>query len=312
MLIFIYGQDDYKIVEKLKNIKNHFISTVDPQSVSIEELDGANLEFSEIKEKTGSLSLFTKKRLLIIYNIFANKKSELLDDLIYLLPRLKEQEANVLCFIEKDFTVNKLNNKQKKLFHLLSQEKFSQEFKILNQSQLLNYAKELFLKKKQKISQSALQLLSQKVGPNLWKLNNEINKLIALGKKDEINIDDIENLIADQSENNIFALSDALANKNSKLSFQILNQEMENKVSLEYILSMLIRQIKILIEVKSDNNRSTATKIGLHPFVLSKSKAQINKFTMPELLSLFDKLINIEYGYKQGKLDLKKALLALV
>ncbi len=309
MLIFFYGQDDYRISVKIKSVKDRFINTVDPKSFSIEEIEGENIEYSDLKEKTLSSSLFTKKRLLIINNIFANKKAGLLEELIGLLKKTKEQDINVLCFVEKDLNVSKFNLKQKKLFTFLSQEKYSQEFKLLNNPQLLTYAKKLFIK--QKISDNALRLLISKTGSNLWKLNNEANKLISL-KKEEINISDIEDLIIGQSESNIFALCDAFANQDKALSFNLLNEEIENNNSLEYILSMLIRQFKILIEVKSDNNRSSANQMSVHPYVLSKSKNQIHKFKISELLVLFDKLVDIEQGYKKGKLDLKKALLAMI
>lgn len=309
MLIFFYGQDDYRISDKLKSIKDRFTKTIDPKSLSIEELEAENIEYNEFREKIGKSSLFTKKRLLIIHNIFSNKKIQDLDSFISLLKKYKNEEANVICFVEKSFDAKRLNLKQKKLFNFLSQEKFSQEFKLLNNSQLLNYAKEKFAK--QKISDSAIRLLVSKTGPDLWKLNNEINKIVSL-KKDQLSDVDIEELVIGQNEDYIFALCDAIAGQDKKQSFTLLNQEIEKQTSLEYILSMLIRQFKILIEVKSDNNRSTASQMNLHPYVLSKSKNQISFYKLTDLINQFDKLINIEYAYKQGKIDLKKALLALV
>ncbi len=310
MIIFFYGQDDYRIIDKLKSIKERFIKTTDPRAVSIEEIEAGNIEFSEIQEKILSSSLFTKKRLLIINNIFSNKKTNALGDLLLLLEKTKEQEGNVLCFVEKNFSSNKLNLKQKKLFNFLSQEKYSQEFKLLNNSQLYTYAQKLF--SQQKIAKQALSLLIAKTGPNLWSLNNEANKLLALGKKEEISQEDIEELIIGQSENNIFTLCEAIATKDKELAFKLLNKEIANQTSFEYILSMLIRQAKILIEIKADHNRSSAKQMNIHPFVFSKNKKQVSSFSLDELLSLFDSLVNIEYSYKQGKIELEKALLALI
>lgn len=311
MLIFIYGQDDYRITEKVKSIKDRFIKTVDPKILSIYELEGDNIEYHKLQEKINSSSLFTKKNLIIIYNFFANKNTDIFDKAMALLKKHKNQDANVLCFVEKNLSPTKLNAKQKKLFSFLSQEKYCQEFKILTNYQLEKYALELFKQKSQKISKPALNLLILKTGPNLWKLNNEVRILINL-KKEEIDISDIENLASQESENNIFKLCDSMANLNHSLSFSLLNEEIEKKTSLEYILSMLIRQFKILVELKSDNNRSSAKEIGLHPWVFQKTKQQIQKFEMKQLLTLLDKLVNIEYAYKKGKVDLKKSLLSLM
>jgi DNA polymerase III subunit delta len=315
MIIFFYGEDSFRIKYKLTELKNRFTDTVDQGSFSLSEINGEKANMAELSEKINTGSLFTKKRMIIIKNIFANKQKEIFEKILILIKKQTGSQDNILVFIDEKIINNKLNEQAKKLFSYLKKQKYGQEFNLLNQGQVLKFAKEKFQKKKQKINPKALSLLITKTNNDLWRLENEINKLSSLFLNKEIDSQAVEEMVAGQIEEKIFILIDSFFTKNKTLAYKTLNEQLSADLSPDYILSMLIRQIKILLEIKSAQKNISSDKLAstlnLHPFVVKKSLNQANQLSLNQLKKAFQQLIEIDYKNKTGKTDLKNELFIL-
>ncbi len=315
MIIFFYGEDSFRIKQKLKQTRHRFTETVDRGAFSLTEIDGEKVSSTELSEKISTGSLFAQKRMIIINNIFNNKQTDIFKQLLILSKRQIADQQNALVFIDKTINHNRLKDEAKKLFSLLKSQPYAQEFKPLNHNQTLNFAKELFQAKQQPISTAALSLLVAKVGNDLWRLNNEVNKLKALGLNKKIERKDVEQVISGEFEEEIFNLIDAFFVKRKSLAYKILHEQLAAGLSPEYILNMLIRQIKILLEIKSAqksiSSEKLAAALNLHPFVVKKSLAQANNFSLIDLKSAFNHLVNLEYKSKSGQANLKNELFIL-
>ncbi|HPY99242.1 MAG TPA: DNA polymerase III subunit delta, partial [bacterium] len=204
-----------------------------------------------------------------------------------------------------------------KLYNWLLQQPFVQEFKLLNNAQVLNFAQKEIENQGGKISPNALSLLIARTGNDLWRLNNEIQKLTAAGKNKIIDESLIQALVKNEVEDNIFALTDAFGYKNSKLALKLLEEQFIAGLSAEYILAMCQRQFKIILQIKQIQNQNRlseaqlASQLKLHPFVIKKSNSQANKFSLNELDHYFQTFLELDYKNKQGKTDLKSELYAL-
>ncbi len=315
MIIFFFGEDSFRIKQKLNEVRQHFVKNIDPGSFSLEEINGEKTSVSEISQKINTGSLFTKKRMIIVRNIFKNKQEELFKYLIDLSKKQRSDKSNALVFIDDSITATKLKENAKKFLLILKKLPYSQEFKALDHKQVLNFAKEAFSQKKQDISFSALSLLVEKTGNDLWRLNNEINKLCALAKNRKIETEDINTLVSGEFEEKIFILIDAFFEKRKSIAYKILHEQLSAGLSPEYILSMLIRQIKILLEIKAaqrnTSNEKLAVVLNLHPFVVKKSLISVNKFSLDQLKQIFTNLVELEYKSKIGQQNLKNELFLL-
>ncbi len=315
MIIFFFGEDSFRIKQKLNDVRQHFIKNIDPGSFSLEEINGEKTSVVEISEKINTGSLFTKKRMLVIKNIFKNNNDNLFKNLIILIKKQKDDESNALVFIDENIVNTKLKENAKKFFLILKKEPYKQEFKLLNHKQVYDFAKNLFLKKTQKISPTALSSLIEKTNNDLWRLNNEVNKLSALASNRQIEIEDINNIVSGEYEEKIFILIDSFFEKRKSIAYKLLHEQLSAGLSAEYILTMIIRQIKILLEIKSaqkntSNNNLTQT-LNLHPYVVKKSLIQVNNFTLINLKKTFNNLIELEYKNKTGQINLKDELFLL-
>ncbi|MCX6798049.1 MAG: DNA polymerase III subunit delta [Candidatus Falkowbacteria bacterium] len=324
MIIFIYGPDTFRSQRKIKELKEKFINEVDPRASSLNVLSGASANLKNIQEAIATGSLFVKKRLVVIENLFVNKTTTLFPELLNYLKKTsattKDDEATIIIFYDEE-----LNTKDKPipaaakpLFTWLSQQKYVQEFKALSNDQLVKFIKDEFKQYDKTINPAALQALLTLVGPDLWRLHQEINKLAnyQLGEA-EIKLAQVKELVTNTYEENIFALTDALSAKNKKLATALLEEQYLAGASEEYILSMLMRQFKIILQIKDadlskmDPER-TSQELKLHPYVVKKAWGAAKNFSSQELKNYLNKLIEIDYLNKSGRGDLKTEISLLI
>ena len=324
MIIFIYGPDSYRSRAKLIELKEKFIKEVDPRAQSLNVIDGLSATIKEISEKINTGSLFVKKRMVIIEDIFENKKEKVFEELESFLKHKQESsksdDDDIIIFKDGDLNNpnTKLKKEAKKLFVFLSSQKYVQEFKNLSGGQLVSFTQEEFKKLNRSIETSALKLLLEKTGDDLWRLSSEIHKLAMMIKeKGTVKIEDIKNEVSGSFDEHIFNLTDAISARQQKVALRLLEEQYLAGLSEDYVLTMLIRQFKIMLQVKSAllENQSPAqiaSSLKLHPFVVKKSLSQVSNFGLEELKIKLNHLIALDFGNKTGQKDLKTELALFV
>ena len=73
MIIFLYGQDNFRSRLKLNELKDKYLEEIDKLGSGLKIINGAKASFSEITAAVSPSSLLSKKRLIIIEDIFVNK-----------------------------------------------------------------------------------------------------------------------------------------------------------------------------------------------------------------------------------------------
>lgn len=317
MIFFLYGSDSFRRRQKLKALIQHFQDKVDKLGQSLSFIDAPKATLRDIQEKIGSASLFAKKRMLVIEDVFANKNEAVIKLLAEKAASQVEQEANILVFTSDEIKETQLKAEAKKLYRWLKKQPYAQEFKSLNNVQLLDFAKKSIEEKGGKIAMRTLSLLIARTGDDLWRLDNEVSKLIALSQGGVITEEMINELISSESEENIFAFTDALSNKNRALALQLLEEQFAAGLSENYILAMCQRQFKIMLEIKmlqqeKGKSANVAKELKLHPYVARKSQTQSLKFNLEELSEYLERLMKLDLNIRKGKADIKSELYLLV
>lgn len=319
MIIFLYGADTFRSHRLLQEMKKKFINDTDKDGNSLSWLDGQKITLKELAAKINTGSLFVKKRLIIIENIFKNKKTKIFSELSDYLKKLNTPDDNIIIFIDEEIggKNNILKADAKKLFTLLAKQKFVQEFKALTNQQLLAFIKkEAALYNKEFLTKSA-ELLITYSGDDLWLIANEIKKLSFYSPTSIITEQDVKELCVGAINENIFALTDALSAKNKNLALQLLEEQYASGLNDEYLIAMLIRQFKILLQIRSaiDNNLSPsayAKKIKLHPYVIKKGLIQAKNFNAETLKNILNRLIYLDFANKNGLSQIRTELMLLI
>ncbi len=319
MIIFLHGADTFRSRRLLHEMKNKFIREVDPESNSLNVLDGQTITLKELSEKINTGSLFVKKRLIIIENIFQNKKDKLFAELAEYLKKFSRSEDNVIIFWDENLNSKEksLKTEAKKLFSFLSKQKFVQEFKALTNSQLLAFIKKEANNLQKDINAPAASLLINLTNGDLWLIAKEIRKLSFYTKNKIISLEEVKEMVAGFLNENIFALTDALSAKNKNLATKLLEEQYVAGLSDEYLITMLIRQFKILLQIrealdKKINPLDLAGRLKLHPFVAKKGALQARNFSSETLKSYLNRLIHLDFLNKTGSADVKTELTLLI
>lgn len=319
MIIFLYGADTFRSRRLLQEMKNKFIKDVDADAQSLTWLDGQNATLAEISEKINTGSLFVKKRMVIIENIFKNKRDKVLNELADYLKKFTKDDDNVIILRDAEINTKDkpLRAEMKKLFAFLSQQPYVQEFKTLSNSQLLLFVKQEAVRLHKKINASAASLLISLTGGDLWLIAGEIKKLAHYTNEEEITPEVIREVTPGNFSEDIFALTDALSTRDKTLAAKLLTEQYEAGLSDDYILTMLIRQFKILLQIKAalENQISAndlAAHLKIHPFVAKKGVWQAKNFSIADLKNYLNALIRLDFFNKTGQSDLKTELTLLI
>ena len=164
------------------------------------------------------------------------------------------------------------------------------------------------------IDDATLRYFIECCGTNMQELINEIRKLIEYaGEGGKIQKVDIDKLCIKKLESVIFDLTDSLGKKQIAVALDVLKNLVYAKEPIQKILITLYNHFKKLYFVKLAlyYNKDIVSSLNLKPnqtFLVSKYKSQANFFQGAELRSILQSLIDLDYQYKNGLIDLQIGL----
>ena len=113
MLIFLYGEDTFRSCQKLEELKNKFIHSVDPRKENISIVNGANILWADLNQTLSASSLLVNKRMIIVKDIFSNKSVIIFEQILnYFQNFHKTQNNNVVIFLDSLVKVKKTKIKE--------------------------------------------------------------------------------------------------------------------------------------------------------------------------------------------------------
>ncbi|MFQ6049733.1 MAG: DNA polymerase III subunit delta [Candidatus Paceibacterales bacterium] len=305
MIIFLYGQDTYRSRRKLKEIIEHY-KKAHQSGLNLKYFDGQKLNFRDFKDEMRQTSMFKEKKLVVLTDIFSNPE--------FKKRFLKEGKS----FVDSRDTVLFYEDRQisgkDSLFSFLKKYAKFQEFKLLESQRLKNWVKKEFKNFGAEIDDKALQQLFVFVGNDLWRMANEIKKLVSFKGGEVIKIKDVELLVKPKIESDIFKTIDAIASKNKKRALKLLKAHLEKGDSPLYLFSMINFQFRNLLIIKDliRRNLSPYVATGLHPYVIKKSFALSKKFKISELKEIYQKIFQVDFKIKTGRITPETALDLLI
>ncbi len=304
MIIFLYGEDTYRMREKLKEIIERY-KKIHKSGLNLKYFN----DFTNFKDEIRQTSMFKEKKLAVVTDVFTS--SDFKEKFYQSKKDFLISEDIILIYEEKDF------NKNNSLFKFLKKNAKSQEFKFLTGQRLKTWIKKEFNKYEVKIDSEVLEKLIGYIGNDLWQMSNEIKKLASFKNNKTVRTEDIELLVRSKIETDIFKTIDAIAEKNKKQALNLLHKHLEKGDSPLYLLSMINYQFRNLLVVKDLIEKNKPYNIilkrsGLHPFVVKKSYYQSQKFTFQELKKIFQKIFKADLDIKTGKIQPEIALDLLI
>lgn len=292
MLIFLYGPDAYRLAQKTTQIIEEYKKR--KAGLDFLVIDAQNYLAKDFLSSLRQISLFQEKKFFVVKNPISNKdfKESILDNI--------ETVANsghniVFCQEGKVLKNDRLLTAFKKCAEV-------QEFLPLEGDKLVAWVVKEFQVLGGRISRPGAEFFARYIGNDLWKAENEIQKLAHRWPGKEITIDDIKNCVEPENEVNIFKTIDAFAQKDRKQAMALVYEHIAKGDHPLYLLVMIANQFKNLLLIKSSDGIGGAGRVGIHPYVFGKTVQFARRFNVAELKSIYRQISEIDFDIKTGKI----------
>ena len=313
-LYLFFGEEKYLIETSTKKIKNIFGEAI--KGINYVQIDETNV--STIISEIETPSFGDNKKLIIAKNTGLLKKeskrknNELANIKENLCKYLSEnlnliKESIVLIIIEEEA-------EKQDLYNIIDKNGVVCKFDYQKPAQLIARLKSICNMYKVEIENYTLQYFIESCGTNMEELINEIRKLIEYaGEGGKIEKEDIDKLCIKKLESVIFDLTDNLGKRQIKKALEVLHNLIYQKEPIQKILITLYNHFKKLYitSVAIREKKEISTSLNLKPnqmFLINKYKNQARYFKEKELRKILEELINLDYNYKNGLIDLQLGL----
>jgi DNA polymerase-3 subunit delta len=195
-----------------------------------------------------------------------------------------------------------------------------------------------------KMSPAAWIALGRKTGFDLRRSMSELEKLISfVGDRALIDKDDVEEAVGRTKEDDIFALTNALSEKNEIAALDALKNLLDQGIHHLIILTMISREIRLLLQARvwvdsgklpkfnhsmeygwfqsvlypvfGELNTSAVKREGIifsqHPYSVYNALRNCVRFTTTRLIALTEELLNLERSLKTSGASSPQLLLEM-
>lgn len=310
----LYGEEIFLLENCLKKIKKNFGETAN--GINYIQIDETNLSTLISEMQTPAFGY--PRKLIVIKNAKLLKKEakkrgsniditstrEKLNEYI----KINQGEENILIIIEEEIDKTELLETIQENGGIICNFEFQKPYQIEKR------LKEICNAYKVNITTATTNHLIDVCGTNMQTLISEIRKLIDyVGENGTIQNKDIDSMCSKTIDSNIFDLTDNMGKKNITQVIKILNELLYSKEPIQKILITLYNHCKkiYIVKLAEEQNRNIATELNLKPnqtFLVNKYKTQSKYFKTSELETILQELINLDYNYKIGNIDINIGL----
>ena len=330
MFYVLHGEDEFSRSEILAEMK---AKMGDPAMADLNTtvLDGRKVTLAELMHVCDTVPFLADRRLVIIEGLLtrleggakgkAHKaeehpawKKEYLEELTAYLKRLPETTR--LVFVEGESISP--NHPVLKMALADKERGYAREFRLPTSGKLRRWITDRVQRKGGEIEASAAEELAAFVGSDLRLLDQELDKLISyVDKARPISKADVHLLVSYVQQANVFEMVDSLGRRDSEQAIKLLHRLLESGEHPLSLLGMIVRQFRIMIQVKDLAERGVSpskidTELGLHRFVAEKGLRQSRNFSMEQLETIYRKLLETDLAIKTGQMDQVLALDILI
>lgn len=310
MLYLLHGPDEYRRTAALAALRARIPTDVYDLNVSM--LEGRRLKLDTLVAACEAMPFLAERRMVIVNDLLKNQKAGAERDALRTYLERVSQSCD-LVFVENEDV-----DKRGVLFGYLKKNGDVQEFALQEGPELARWLVERAKDLGVRLEGPAAQYMVALVGLETRALVNELEKLASfVGKGGRITVDDVNHMVQDEQEQNLFAFIDALCSKRRGVALASVRHLLEDGQAATYILFMIARQLRILLSVKTLMTQrmrpdDIAAQLGQKPFVVCKAMEQARAFSQQELIDFHDRVVTLDHATKTGRIEAQTGLELLV
>jgi DNA polymerase III subunit delta len=192
-------------------------------------------------------------------------------------------------------------------------------FPLPSRSELPDWVRKRAAGKGLNLSAKATAGIAEAVGPDLWTLNNELEKMSVFAASSESTSEsEVLGLLASRREASVFFLCDAIVEGRTGQALGGLRRLVEEGQAPQYILTMIGRHYRLLTLARDGiEQRLTPGQImdrleTRSQFVVDKTVKQARNYTLPLLRRCYQRIVQTDLDIKTGLFADEVALELLV
>lgn len=295
-IYLLYGAEAYL----KKQYKDRFIKAMlpDGDTMNYAYYEGKNTDIKEVIDLAETLPFFAERRLIVFEDTgFFKSSGADLADYISDMPA-----TTYFIFIESEV------DKRSKLYKAVKAKGHIVELDAQDENTLRKWVLSLVKKEGKQMDASDVAYFLNKVGTGMENITKELEKLVCYCiDRAVIMRDDIDAVCVTQITSHIFEMVNAVANKDQRKALDLYYELLALKEPPMRILFLLIREYRILFQVKAlikqgYGRKEIASKAGLHPFAAGRYMDEAKRFHLRELRSVMEEGADIEQRVKTGLL----------
>jgi DNA polymerase-3 subunit delta len=281
------------------------------------DASGCNCELFDLKEVTlanvlaaaRTLPMFAKQRLVIARGL-EQVKAEGLEPLTAYASHPNPSTCLVLLAEKVDGRL--------RAFLALRKAGFLHEFARLKDRDLGPFIAREAKTRGLAIDSDAALALANAAGPDLGRLMQALEQLeIYAGKGGRISRVQIEELVPESRERNVFELTKAIGTGDARRALQLVTNMLRNREPPLRIQAMLMRQLRQIWRAKELSaanlpRAELAAAVGLPPFFLDDVLVPARRLSVAALRRSFERLYQADRAFKSSRVDPEVQLTRLV
>lgn len=309
MYLFFYGDNEFLLDKKLRELKDKYRQKAGG-NLNLITFEGTSMVCEDFLTQVQIVPLLATSRLIVVRNVFAIRSKNSLDKIRDFLPKITETTIVVFTHVGKI-------DKRLGLYKALIKSKDAHEFKSMDPSQQMIFARREIERRGSRIDSEALELLSDYCQGDMFALSHEIEKLSLYRYEDEIKTADVESMVSQGVSSDVFKMIDSLSSGDRKGALRELKKLYTNGEPGLRIMAMINYQYRLIAQVKE------AQETAKSPFEVSKlagvSYFQVNKvyniakkITWEGLYNIYSKMLRFDESIKTGRIGEEEGIKELV
>lgn len=324
MIHLLHGQDAYSMRAYLDTLRDA-VGMPDVRDANITTLTAAEAVPDTLVNMCQAMPFLAERRLVIVEGLLASlaglgrggrgrgggqratEWGERIATLAGMLPPTTD-----LVFVESQIRPNN------PLLRDLSAVAEVREFTPLNPNDLRGWVQTRVMASGGSMTTQAVQLLVDLIGPDLWALSGEVEKLTLYAAGRAVDAEDVEELVVSAREVSVFAMVDAVLEGNRAVAMRSLTRLLEGDSTVTYLLAMLARQVRLMVLAKDllaqqVPQAELGGRLGIaSAYPLRKTLEMARRFSPQALERLHRGLLETDVSIKTGALQERLALEYLV
>jgi DNA polymerase-3 subunit delta len=301
MLIYLYGENEFAIKQKIDSIKAQYVDKTGGDA-DMQTFDMSEHNLSDLLNAFSVVPMFVSSRLFIVRNLDILKLTK---DQLHKLIDAVSDSTNVVVVDSKP-------DKRSVYFKAISKLKNAKYFGNLSPQKLVSWIRDRTQELGGSIDNTAINLLIERVGNDQWQLDQELRKLTNFNS--QITKESIEQLVVPNLTQSAFMMIDAIVRKDAKKASEIYEHLITQGEADQMILGAITYQYRMMVLAKDNVGKGSEwqKELSVSPYAATKAQNLIKNIDMEKLKTAYQSIVDADMAIKTGELESHDALRDLI